>query len=130
MVHTLTHINAFIDKIRSKRRYADVAWTDTDANANSSTSSSGDSAPGKQQRDAAVLRTPTPGPRAASEGRGRNYFREVSDSEDHETVLDTVSTQMKGKTPVTLKAHDFLVVRFLKFLGGRGRRPNILRLKP
>jgi len=87
----------FIDKIRSKRRYADVAWTDTDANANSSTSSSGDSAPGKPQRDAAVLRAPTPGPRAASEGRGRNYFREVSDSEDHETVLDTVSTQMKGK---------------------------------
>jgi len=35
-----------------------------------------------------------------------------------------------AKTLVTLKAHDFLVVRFLKFLGGRGRRPKILRLKP
>ena len=35
-----------------------------------------------------------------------------------------------SKTPVTLKAHEFLVVRFLKFLGGRSRRPKILNLKP
>jgi len=45
-------------------------------------------------------------------------------------ICDGCYVMVLSKTPVTLKAHDFLVVRFLNFLGGRGRRPKILRLKP